>query len=445
MDIKSSAREAPPALPSRKRENEHTEQLPTKFHSAPSRMRRTAGVTVFDTLTANADSDAFDGQAPWMWPRRKASAEGRLNLRDMGEALFTAASELPTDAATDTNTSGRSTPLVAEADEAAEGDAVEDWGLQDLEALVVEEVLEEPPTMTPEEKSMIADGLNLIDSVFGPSVTATLSVDDFRLDDFEVNDLCRDPSPKSVSALFDEVSGPWDVLAPSTPDGDAAAPSAAPNKAAGTAPRGVPLNERNATERKEWSAAEDETIRESVLQHGCKWRRIAALLPGRSDDAVRNRWNRIQMHEAALLPANGSGAVEGMERSLEEAFASEAWGSLPTPPVRGRSEVRKPRGGAGRRGEGAGGSKPERQSWTKAEDATILSSVAEMGHRWGALAERLPGRTEHAIRNRFHRLQTMMADQTTTLIVASPDTLVSEALASEAMLSAPEMEPMIEA
>ena len=33
-------------------------------------------------------------------------------------------------------------------------------------------------------------------------------------------------------------------------------------------------------ERKEWTAAEDKIIKEGVLQFGCKWRRIAAQLPG---------------------------------------------------------------------------------------------------------------------------------------------------------------------
>merc|ERR1719230_1422637 len=51
---------------------------------------------------------------------------------------------------------------------------------------------------------------------------------------------------------------------------------------------------RNGAERKEWTAAEDEIIRRSVQVHGLRWRKIAAELPGRSDDAVRNRWNRLK-------------------------------------------------------------------------------------------------------------------------------------------------------
>ena len=41
--------------------------------------------------------------------------------------------------------------------------------------------------------------------------------------------------------------------------------------------------------------------------------------------------------------------------------------------------------------------KPERVGWTRTEDAIITQSVEELGHRWYHIAERLPGRTDHAI------------------------------------------------
>ena len=132
---------------------------------------------------------------------------------------------------------------------------------------------------------------------------------------------------------------------------------------------------RNGSERKEWSTAEDDTIRNGVALHGCKWRKIAAMLPGRSDDAVRNRWARL--NDGGADGGGGGGAV-----------------------------VRRPRGE-----RAAGEPKAERVSWSRAEDATIVHSVAELGHKWYLIAQRLPGRTDHAIRNRYHRLQAMSEDQ----------------------------------
>jgi hypothetical protein len=43
--------------------------------------------------------------------------------------------------------------------------------------------------------------------------------------------------------------------------------------------------------------------------------------------------------------------------------------------------------------------------WSREEDEIILLSVAQIGPRWIEIANRLPGRTDHAARNRYHRLQ----------------------------------------
>ena len=54
---------------------------------------------------------------------------------------------------------------------------------------------------------------------------------------------------------------------------------------------------------KEWTAADDEIIQSGVAMFGGKWRRIAAQLPGRSETAIRNRWNRLEKHEARSASA----------------------------------------------------------------------------------------------------------------------------------------------
>ena len=62
-----------------------------------------------------------------------------------------------------------------------------------------------------------------------------------------------------------------------------------------------------------------------------------------------------------------------------------------------------------KRSAGDGGDKL-RVSWSKHEDDTIRHCVDAYGPKWSLIAAELPGRTEHAVRNRWHRLQNLDND-----------------------------------
>lgn len=156
-------------------------------------------------------------------------------------------------------------------------------------------------------------------------------------------------------------------------------------------------SERNLVERKEWKATEDDQIRAAVKKYGFKWRLVAGDVPGRSDDAVRNRWNRIRsdVDPADARPHTAKNAVkrEVKREATDDGEVSGGSGSGASSPDP-HKPVDHPH-------------KPERVSWTRIEDETILRSVEELGHKWSKIAERLSGRTEHAIRNRYARLQSL--------------------------------------
>jgi hypothetical protein len=115
----------------------------------------------------------------------------------------------------------------------------------------------------------------------------------------------------------------------------------------------LPLDRRLNRKRKEWTKFEDMHILQMVTTNGQKWREVSATMEDRSDDSIRNRWNRLN----------------GMDYKKKEA-----------PDF------------------------PSRSLWTKYEDRFILEYVNEHGRNWNKINKVLPHRTAHAIRNRYHRL-----------------------------------------
>eukprot|EP00316_Scyphosphaera_apsteinii_P012446 CAMPEP_0119346580 /NCGR_PEP_ID=MMETSP1333-20130426/108075_1 /TAXON_ID=418940 /ORGANISM="Scyphosphaera apsteinii, Strain RCC1455" /LENGTH=425 /DNA_ID=CAMNT_0007359083 /DNA_START=109 /DNA_END=1386 /DNA_ORIENTATION=+ len=146
---------------------------------------------------------------------------------------------------------------------------------------------------------------------------------------------------------------------------------------------GSEMGEVCSRNRKYWSADEDAFILAQVAQMGQKWRVIAEGLPGRSDDAVRNRWKRL----AADRPATAQPDADATDMPGMSA-CSEIHGSM-----------------------GTNGGKPARQTWSPEEDAAIVHSVRYFGFKWVQMSEHFPGRTAQAIRNRFYRLQQLQTEQ----------------------------------
>lgn len=148
-----------------------------------------------------------------------------------------------------------------------------------------------------------------------------------------------------------------------------------------------------------WSADEDAALMVHVRELGQVWRKIAGLLPGRTDDAVRNRWLRLsQLSGGDTSAGSGNASDVKVEPFAQIVPADHQFGlylAQPTPPPMAKLKAPKEPKSTG----GVGG-----KFWTPEEDETILSLVASIGTKWGRIAEQLPGRVPHSTRHRYERL-----------------------------------------
>lgn len=158
-----------------------------------------------------------------------------------------------------------------------------------------------------------------------------------------------------------------------------------------------------------WTNLEDRIIEEAVAAFGHKWSKIAEMLPcERTDDAVRNRWQRLrrrQQRRASALQRQSSGGSERGE-PLADLPDVNAGGRASTPatllvkPVHCQPSDSASPSAALTEEQGKHG-----DMWTPEEDQIIDVAVRIQGLRWRAVAAMLPGRTDSGCRNRWVRSQ----------------------------------------
>ena len=170
------------------------------------------------------------------------------------------------------------------------------------------------------------------------------------------------------------------------------------------------------------SAHEDKLILELQNRYGNKWRRIASFLPGRTDNAVKNRFK--------VLTATSPPKTSKRKNSRSTKKSRETYDHKPTKKTDSPSSKRsKPASEQSMKcrkrsrvttdqsidkkqdkvvKKGDSNTKQSAHScslgYSKEEDDLIILLQRAHGNRWRLIASHLPGRSDNGVKNRFNHL-----------------------------------------
>lgn len=205
---------------------------------------------------------------------------------------------------------------------------------------------------------------------------------------------------------------------------------AAPSSDAGSSDEGS--GSRKRPHKTPWTLQEDQMILHAVQRSGCKWARIAETLPHqRTDDAVRNRWQRLQRKQVQTVSVESQyipGAVQNHAPRGDDFVWNDPPTSPPhvTPATFSSSSVASAAPSPSCVDEKSGElSSKYGEMWTEEEDRIIDEGVRLRGLRWRAIAALLPGRTNSGCRNRWVRNQERLLASAGTPVQGAAEVLAA--------------------